>query len=240
MNKTGNRYILFIVFLIFGVIIAVQIKSSINTRRNTASQTLTQEVLKEQLLSEEQEIEELKAAIDHNLAIKNEFINYYITREQDAKLAEDWEKIKLSTGLVDVKGPGITIVMDDAPARQPDIPITLQIIHDSYIKDILNELKKAGAQAISINGERIVPMSEQVCAGPTILINDNRYPVPYIIDAIGDPDKLYECIETNSMVAFMREFKVRIDVKKSKEIIVPKFRGAAALDRYISGLEEVK
>ena len=70
------------------------------------------------------------------------------------------------------------------------MPPSWFIIHDYDIRTILNELKTAGAQAIAINGERVVPMSEQICVGPTIIINDNRYPVPYIIEAIGEPDGL--------------------------------------------------
>ena len=242
MKKTASRHILFIAFLIFGIVLAMQIKSSLNARRTTASEARTPEPLKEQLVKEQRETEDLKAAIDHNLAIKNEFINDYITGEKDVQLSQEWEKIKLITGLVDVKGPGIMLKMDDAPARDPDIPadlLKLQIIHDNDIKVILNELKTAGAQAIAINGERIVPMSEQVCAGPTIMINDNRYPVPYIIEAIGNPEALYECIEGNIRVAVMRESNIRVETKKSKEIRIPKFRGYATLDRYISGLEEI-
>ena len=240
MKKTGSQYILLIVFLIFGIVLAVQIKSALHARNSTASNTLTIDMLKEYIVEEQKVVDDLKASIDHNVVLRNDFIDNYIIQENDAQLAEEWGRIKLRTGLVDVKGPGITIKLDDAPARQPDIDVLWQIIHDGDVREILNDLKKAGAQAISVNGERIVPMSEQVCAGPTIMINDNRYPVPYIIEAIGAPDILYESIENNSKVAFMREFNIRVEIKKSNELIIPKFGGTAQLDKYISGLEEIK
>lgn len=240
MKKTGSQYIFLIVFLIFGIVVAVQIKSTLYTKRITASNTLNIETLKEQLAKEQKATDELKAAIDENLVMKNDFIKTYVEQQNDVQLADDWERIKLSTGLVDVKGPGITIKLDDAPARQPDTPVNWLIIHDQDIKVILNELKKAGAQAISINGERVVPMSEQLCAGPTILINDNRYSVPYYIEAIGNPDVLYESISESSRIAEMTEFKIRVEINKSKELTLAKFSGADKLDRYISGLEVVK
>jgi len=239
MNKPGSKYILILVFIIFGIVIAVQFKSTLYSKRITASNRFSVDTLKEQLTKEKAEVSELKVAIDENLAMRNELIREYLDQQNDDLAKSEWEMIKLNTGLVGVKGPGITIRLDDAPARQPETPLSWLIIHDMDIKVILNELKIAGAQAIAINGERVVPMSEQVCAGPTILINGNRHPVPYLIEVIGDPDILYESITTSSRIAEMTEFKIRVDVKKMKEIKLPKFSGADRLSRYLSGLEVV-
>ncbi|MEN6316413.1 MAG: DUF881 domain-containing protein [Clostridiaceae bacterium] len=240
MNKSGSRYILLLVFLIFGIVVSVQLKSTFTARKQTASAALDVQTLKEQLAVVQKETAELKAKIDENLVIRNEIIKEYIQQQDDSTLANEWEKIKLSTGLVDVKGPGITIKLDDAMVNEPEYEVRWQIIHDDDIKTILNDLKKAGAQAITINGERVVPMSEQLCAGPTIKINDNRYPVPYVIEAIGNPDMLYEAISTSSRIAEMTEFKIRVEITKSKELTLSKFSGADKLERYISGLEVVK
>lgn len=240
MKKTGSRYILFIVFLIFGIVVAVQIKSTLLAKKALASNKLSVEMLKEQLAREKTTIEELKAAIDENLAMRNEIIREYVEKQDDDRLSKEWELIRLHTGLVDVKGPGIIIELDDAPAMQPDAEPSWFIIHDQDIKFILNDLKYAGAQAIAINGERIVPMSDQTCAGPTILINDNRYSVPYIIEAIGDPDELYEMMINSRTIAEMMQFDIRIEITKAKEIKMSKFSGADKLGRYISGLEVVE
>ncbi len=240
MKKPASRYILLIVFILFGIIIAVQLKSTLYARKMTATSTLSVDMLKEQIAEVNKEVEELKASIDENVVMQNDIIREYITLQNDDKLTEDWGLIKLHTGLSGVSGPGITIKLDDAPARQPDTPLKWLIIHDYDVRTILNDLKKAGAQAIAINGERLVPMSEQVCAGPTILINGNRHPVPYIIEAIGDPDVLFNSISTSAKVAEMTEFNIRVEIKKSKEILITKFSGADNLDRYISGLEVVE
>lgn len=240
MKKTGSQYIFFIVFLIFGIVVSMQFKSTISTKRLTASNTLSVDMLKEQLTREQKKTEELKAAIDQNLVMQNEIIKAYIDQQNDVQLSDEWERIKLSTGLVDLKGSGITIKLDDAPVRQPDTPVGWQIIHDQDIKVILNDLKIAGAQAIAINGERIVPMSEQLCAGPTIRINGNRYPVPYYIEVIGDPDELFESISKSRRITDMAELGIRVEIKRSKELTLAKFSGADELDRYISGLEVIE
>ncbi len=240
MKKNGNRIIMFVVFMIFGIVIAVQFKNTMTVKKAAVSNKYSVETLKAQLAKVQEETAELKKTIDENIVMKNEIIWEYVSQQNDDQLEKQWESIKLHTGIVGVKGPGITIRLDDAPARQPDMPLSLLIIHDQDIKVILNDLKKAGAQAIAVNGERVVPMSEQVCAGPTILINGNRHPVPYIIEAIGDPDELYEHISSSSRIVNMTEFNIRVEISKSKEIVLPKFSSADKLDRYISGLEVVE
>jgi len=239
MKKPESRYILLVVFIIFGMVISIQFKSTLNSRKAAAAGSLNAEMLKEQISQVNNEIEELKAAIDENVALQNDIIKEYISLQNDDKLNEEWEQIKLHTGLVGVAGPGIRITLNDAE-RQPDINPELLVIHAEDVRTILNDLKIAGAQAIAINGERVVPMSEQVCAGPTIIINGNRHPVPYIIEAIGDPDVLFENISNSDKVAELKLFNIQVEITKVKEVQIPKFSGAGNLDKYISGLEVVE
>lgn len=240
MKKPASRYILFIVFILLGMVTAWQLKSTLNARKATASSALNANILREQIAELRLEIDQLRTAIDENIALQNDIIKEYIALQNDDQLSREWEIIKLHTGLVGVEGAGIAITLDDAPVREPGMPPSWFIIHDYDIRTILNELKTAGAQAIAINGERVVPMSEQICAGPTIIINDNRYPVPYIIEAIGEPDGLYEAMSTSNKVAELKEFNILVDIKKSDKIRISKFSGADKLDRYISGLEVVE
>ena len=95
-----------------------------------------------------------------------------------------------------------------------ELDVNEYIIHDGNINDVLEALKENGAQAISINRERVVFNTKPVCAGPTIIVNENRYPPPYVIEAIGDPDVLYDAIETLPQVAFMRLTDIRIQTEK--------------------------
>jgi len=117
------------------------------------------------------------------------------------------------------------------------LSVNILIIHDQDLRIILNELKKGGAQAISINGERIMPMSEQVCAGPTILINKNRYTAPYIIKAIGDPDNLYKVMINCNRLGLMIRDKIKVKIDKSDEITIELFKGINEIDKLISGME---
>ena len=240
MKKRERSIVLFTIFLIFGIVVAMQFKSTMNTKKLTASSALNIEILAGQIAAENNAVNDLKAAIDENISYKHKFINDYFTGKSDMETAAEWNKVSLRAGFTDVKGPGIIITLDDAAVKQQDMDPFFQIIHDNDIRVILNELKKAGAQALSVNGERISPVSEQICAGPTIKVNNNRYAVPYVIQAIGDPEVLYENIANCAQVAEMLDFKIRVDIKTSKEIIIKKYSGIDKINKIISGLEEVK
>jgi uncharacterized protein YlxW (UPF0749 family) len=66
----------------------------------------------------------------------------------------------------------------------------LYVIHDADILNIVNELRAAGAEAISINDERVTATSNIRCGGPTINIDGKRHAVPFVIKAIGNPRTL--------------------------------------------------
>ncbi|NJD01892.1 MAG: DUF881 domain-containing protein [Ruminiclostridium sp.] len=240
MKKNERSIIFILIFMIFGIVIALQFKSTLYTKKITASNTLNTDKLVEQITAEKKIIEELRLEVDGNISKKYKFINEYLKNNMDVESAGEFDKIKLKAGFTDVRGPGITIKLDDAAARQEDTPLDWLIIHDQDIKIIVNDLKKSGAQAISINGERVVPMSEQECAGPTIMVNNNRYSVPYVIEAIGDPEILYNNVVNSARVAEMLEYKIRIEITKSKELKINKFSGMDHISRLISGMEEIK
>jgi uncharacterized protein YlxW (UPF0749 family) len=239
MLKTGNRAVLFVVFAVLGILVAAQFKATLNKNQLKNAAALNIERLTAQINNEKKIISDIKLEIDENIAVKEEHFKVFMEKSNDDKLLSEWEDARLKAGFTDVKGPGIVIKLDDALARG-DTDTDLLLIHDQDIKIILNELKKAGAQAIAINGERIVATSEQLCAGSIILINRNRYPVPYIISAIGDPVVLFDTLSNCERIQLMIEDKIRVEIKRSNEVLVPKFSSIDRLNNFISALEVIE
>lgn len=238
MNK-GHRAMIFILFFIFGLVINLQFKGIImaEPKDGTSAKKLATELeleknenkkLMEQLASIEAERELLWKNIGNNL--NNQEINELLKQK-------DYEYLR--AGLVAVTGDGVVITMEDAPAKG-ELDIEEYIIHDSNVNDIIDELKANGAQAISVNGERVMLTTKPVCAGPTIIVNESRYPPPYVIKAIGDPEILYDVIESMPQVAFMRLTNIRIDVEIQEDIIVNRYRMYSTLENSLNGLEVVK
>lgn len=233
--------VLFVVFLLFGMIVTMQFRTILLAQQQNASgQTSVQSLSLEleqvknegiKLLEELQKLEKEKAEIIKQISNEgNPVINELLNKKYE---------LQVLNGLTDVKGSGVIITLNDAPARNEMDPNQL-IIHDMDIVQILNVLRVAGAQAIAINDERIIATSKHFCAGPTILINQNRYPVPYVIKAIGDPDALYDAVEQSEAVIIMKIYDIQVDVRKESEIIIPGYKTYRDIENMISGLEVVE
>ena len=106
-------------------------------------------------------------------------------------LLEDLKYNMTISGRTTLEGPGIQIVMyDNMDTVIEGFDLNDYIIHDVDILNVINDLKIAGAEAISINDQRVISASEIKCGGPIIRINDRSIATPFVIKAIGDPKLL--------------------------------------------------
>lgn len=132
-------------------------------------------------------------------------------------------------GLTEVKGPGMIIKLDDN--REVNVDEMLVdpgslIVHEGDLLQIVNELFNAGADAISINGKRIVSTTAILCDGNIIRINDEMVGVPIEIKAIGYPERLYGALNrTQGYLDLMRRDGVKVSSEKKDEIVIPKYEG---------------
>ncbi|MFL6106339.1 MAG: DUF881 domain-containing protein [Marmoricola sp.] len=101
-------------------------------------------------------------------------------------LLDDVSRLSLRSGIGPATGPGVRIVADDAPNAESDRNRVL----DSDLQKLVNGLWQAGAEAISINGQRLTTLSAIRHAGSAITVNYTSLSRPYRILAIGDPKTL--------------------------------------------------
>lgn len=237
MNR-GIRAITFLLFFIFGLLINLQFKGIIlaEPKNGASAKELAAQLELEK--SENAKLMEQLANLEAERDMLWRNIGDTLNNQQINELLKMKDYEYLRAGLTAVSGKGVVITMEDAPAKG-ELDINEYIIHDNNINDILDELKANGAQAISVNGERVMLNTRPVCAGPTIIVNESRYPPPYVIEAIGDPDILYDAIENMPQVAFMRLTNIRIDVEKQEEITINRYRMYSTLENSLKGLEVV-
>jgi uncharacterized protein YlxW (UPF0749 family) len=239
VNK-GHRFMMFLIFLLLGILITLQFRGIVDNASDGAS-------VKDLALHLEEEKAEGKELLE-TLAIleaERDQLLMNIGESQNnpelKALIEKRDYEYLRAGLTTVSGDGITITMQDAQVGDDVdyMDYTDYIIHDADINAILNELRINGAEAISINGERIIGTSRLVCAGPTIFLNVSRYPPPYVIKAIGDPDILFEALDQMINVAVMRFYGITVDITKEYGMVIEKYRLYQTIDQLLSGLEVV-
>ncbi len=99
---------------------------------------------------------------------------------------------KTVVGLIALHGPGITITLHDG--KDPNDPSDHSlgwVVHYQDLQDIVNLLWANGAEAISVNQQRVVPTTSFFYAGINVLVNNaSRLSGPYTITAVGDPPSL--------------------------------------------------
>lgn len=237
MLRKDQKYILMFIFILLGVLTTVQFRSIWNNNKNKPSIAYEIENLKKELEAEISAGNELREEIEFNTKKKESILKTFVSGNDDGQLMEQWETMKLYAGLTDVKGDGVIITLNDAEEKNP-IQVDWSLLHDSDIYEVVNELKKGGAQAISINNERVISTTEIVCAGPTIRVNRNRYAVPYEIKAIGDPKRLYSTFIESPIYSVLKWLEIRIEIKEAKDIEIPKFNGN--VDNLVKGVEVVE
>ncbi|MBI4317951.1 MAG: DUF881 domain-containing protein [Chloroflexi bacterium] len=149
-----------------------------------------------------------------------------------AGLTQDLERQQVAAGSIPLKGSGVRVILDDSAAKtvpSGDDP-AFYLVHEYHLRDVVNLLWQAGAEAISVNGERLVSSSSIYCVGSTIMINDTRMSPPFDFLALGNSAALEEALLSP---ANLKAFKVRVKsygvqfrVAKSKDIVVPAFSGS--------------
>ena len=204
-----GKILIAIVFMVLGFMISVQYKVTVQQRTIRMDRV---EDLSERLKVMETENKQLLQEINE-------------LRKKGADRARDHgqERLQLLAGTTDVEGAGIEIVLDDSniPKKANENP-NLYIIHDEDLLRVLNELRAAGAEAISINDQRIVAMSEVRCAGPTVSVNNVRSAPPYVIKAIGAPKTLTSALRLRGGVVETFEFwGIQVKIKSEDKVHIP-------------------
>lgn len=214
-----------IICLFTGFFLAYQIKAQTkNTNFDAISQrnnnliTIIQDLEKE-IANQENQIETMRAQL-----------NEYQNLNNQGKLQEfqtNLTKSKIEAGLTPVVGKGLTIILDDnkegMKANPTDDP-NKYIIHYEHILNLVNELKIGSAEAIAINGQRLITMSEIRCVGNVILINMTRIAPPFEIKAIGSPKLMHESISLGQLGA-LKEANFPITIEESEKLIIPAYKG---------------
>ena len=242
LKKIGvNTVLLFLCLLFLGMILSLQYKTA--KQNNDIQETSTATEIKELKEKLNDEIEKGKVLLEENQKLQMNYQSYvdsYIEEfgdyELDNKISE-LNKLKMFAGLTDIEGEGIIITMKDA-VKTEGTDVNMFLIHDMDLVRVINELKIAGAYAISINEERLLNISEIMCAGPTVRINRNRYPVPFVIKAVSnDKDVLAKNLEDSIIIALLKEYDITIEIVKTDKVFIGRY--AESINWAISDIEVV-
>lgn len=137
-------------------------------------------------------------------------------------LKEELENIRKLSGMTILQGRGITVTLNDSrQTAKGNADANAYLVHAEDILSVINELNVAGAEAISINGQRIIGSSSVRCAGSVVNINGIKIATPFVITAIGDPDILESALNfPGGVIDSLAPWGIEIIIKKQPNVVV--------------------
>lgn len=214
--KIARNVAIMFVCIILGIMLSLQYKS-VNYNQSIASfENKRLDELKDELITLQNQKNSLQERLQE---LEKENQTYAKVKAGDSEAAKQIQnnlmKARIFAGLETVKGKGIIINLDNNG---------LVMVKDYDILNLVNELRASGAQAISVNDERIVAMTEIREAGQYIVINGKQMNAPFVIKAIADPDELERSLSLmGGVVEGLEEDMLNVSIKKADEIVINKF-----------------
>lgn len=232
MNNRKQFYITIgILCALLTVGICVQLKTIRNTNAIIPETGGEEDELRNEVISWKEKYDTAVTALEN---AENELESQrQLATKDNAESTEMEEQIKFANiylGLTEVTGKGVVITLKDNQEVNSDTPGVLDVsdylVHDGDIIQIINELKNAGAEAISVNDQRIIGSTAIICDGNVVRINGEKIGAPYIIRAIGVPEYLESSLlRPEGYMARLKRDGVITEVTKSNNIIIPKYTG---------------
>ncbi|HET6793892.1 MAG TPA: DUF881 domain-containing protein [Acidimicrobiales bacterium] len=131
-------------------------------------------------------------------------------------------------GLTPVRGSGLRAVLDDAAAPPTTTAdINNFVIHSQDVQAVVNALWRAGAEAVAVNGQRVVSTSAVLCVGNTLLLDGTVSSPPYVAVGVGADQGRFEADPlVRQLHADASVYGLRFDVSSGDGLTAPAFAGA--------------
>lgn len=212
-----------LVALILTMVMFTQFKTVYQTDI-TAIETMRETELRTELSDWKNKYDEVQARIDDTEGKISEYQSQISNSEESSNVLEnELEETKGFLGYTKLKGEGIIVRLEDNEFKQ---------IERWDLLSLINELKLAGAEAISVNDERIISRSEIATVGyQFILINGNRIPSPFIVKAIGNKKYLESAITIKG--GYLDEMKVNektVSYTVEDNVEIPAYSGKVSFE----------
>lgn len=226
MSKLKIGLLLGIMCMLLSIGIAVQVKT-VNDSSTGVGKTQKENELRDSVLRWKERYEALyNEEIQKEEELEN-LRNEVAKKDTDSvHSSEELQESNLLLGLYEVSGQGIIVTLKDANASTVLGNASDYVVHDGDLLEVVNALKNAGAEAISINEQRIVGTTAITCAGNIIKVNGEKIGSPFEIKAIGLTEKLNGALTMpGGYLKWLEEDGVQVKVEKSNNIVIPKYNG---------------
>lgn len=222
MKKINSAEIaLAAVCIVIGIMLALQYRTNLHSPAYVSYKEWSRQLAESEKLQEQND-----QLVQETIALRTALTDA-ATGKRNQSLKKQLDRANVLAGFTPVVGPGVIIILDDNPdPMQQNVQPEEYLVHDTSLLLVINQLKTAGAEAISVNSERIIAGSEVRCAGPTILVNLDRVAPPIEIRAIGNPKALNQAMRREGGdLENLRLYGLKVSIQSSEEVHIPAYNG---------------
>lgn len=136
------------------------------------------------------------------------------------KLRDRAKALEEPTGLSAVEGPGVRVTLTDTPNPESypdDVDRNFLVVHEQDIQSFVNALWAGGAEAITLQGQRLISTTGIKCVGSTVVLDGVPYTPPYVIEAIGDTAGMNASLLTSPDTVTYADYVVKYDLGLTME-----------------------
>lgn len=217
--------------------IFIQINTIESATKSVGSTIKDNSALKDELLGLQGKYEELYKELEkREKKLEEVRLNASAKSEVDIQNETEIKNNQKFLGLTSVSGPGFIIKLSENQQINPEevINISGYLVHEEDLLYIINELFNSGADAISINDQRIVNTTSIQCDGNIIRINGKMVGAPITIKAIGSPEGMEGALNRpGGYLQMMAGDGVEVYTERSENITIPKYDGVYSYE-YLS------
>ena len=197
-----------------GVIIGVQFNTVKKQRITTENQRLSEVTAALKQVQTEKD-----ALLEQNAALEKTIKEY-----QDGRYSgQEMDKLRIFAGLTSVSGGGVKVIMNDSSTKNGG-DSNAYLVHAEDLLSVVNELNAAGAEAVSINGQRYVGRSAITCAGSIVMVNGVRVAAPFELLAVGEADVMQSALYfPGGVVDNLAPWGIEVSVSKESMLTVPAY-----------------
>jgi len=222
-----------VVALVAGLLFATSSRTALGTDLRAGESTRLSTLIDQRDAAVAQQQEEL-ALLQHQVQHLAEDAASRNGEVAAAQAESEEREVLDSAGLTEIRGPGISVVLDDAPplaggglpsgATADDL-----VIHQSDVQGVVNALWAAGADGVAIMGQRLIATSAVICVGNTLLLHGRKYSPPFVVTAVGSAGLMRQQLAASAEVQLLRaavdDFGLTYQVADQRQVDLAAYDG---------------
>lgn len=234
MKLNEINIFVFLACMLVGLLISMNLNFGLPSQAQALSAVEYQEAVNER----SRLFNDISALQKQYNAGRNKLSQYSVVNPSEKKVVDNL-KGELSQdrrilGLDEVQGKGAVITLNDASTtfdgtvEDDEVLQWARIVHNTDVLAVVNSLRDAGAEAVSINGQRIMSNTEFYCWGPFLKINGVNIGAPFYISFIGNSDSIGKALNSDEgYLTFLKYRGIKIEYKEEQSVKIPAYIGNA-------------